>query len=165
VATITFKGNPVKTLGSLPAVGTAAPDFSLTKQDLTDVTLASFAGKKKILNVFPSLDTPVCQTSIKTFTARAAKSGAVVLHVSADLPFAAKRFCTAESLDATTVSTFRSTFAADYGLELASGPLAGLCSRCVLVLDEKNVVRHAEQVPDIGKEPDYDAALKALAAK
>ena len=161
MARITLKGNPINTSGHLPAVGSPAKDFNLVKQDLSTATLASFAGKKKILNIFASLDTSVCATSIKKFHEHAAKKpDVVVLNISADLPFAAKRFCGAEGVEnAVTLSAFRSTFAEDYGLKIVDGPLAGLCSRAVVVLDEKNHVLYTEQVPEIGQEPDYQKAL------
>ena len=164
MAQIAFKGSPVHTTGELPAVGSAAPAFDLVAQDLTAAGLETFAGTKKVLNVFPSLDTGVCATSVRTFNQKAAgRDGVVVLNISADLPFAAKRFCVAEGIEgAHTLSTYRSTFAKDYGLELVDGPLAGLCSRVVLVLDEADEVVYAEQVPDIVQEPNYDAALAAL---
>ena len=164
MAEIAFKGSPVHTTGDLPAVGSAAPAFDLVAQGLTPAALETFAGKKKVLNVFPSLDTAVCATSVRTFNQKAAgREGVVVLNISADLPFASSRFCAAEGIEgAHTLSTFRSTFAKDYGLELVDGPLAGLCSRAVLVLDEANQVVYAEQVPDIVEEPNYDAALAAL---
>lgn len=162
MARITLKGNPINTSGNLPAVGSQAKDFQLVQQDLSTATLASFAGKKKILNVFPSLDTAVCATSVKKFHEHAAKkSNLVVLNISADLPFAAKRFCGAEGVEnAVTLSAFRSSFADDYGLKIVEGPLSGLCSRAVIVLDEKDHVIHTEQVPEIAQEPDY---LRALA--
>lgn len=164
MAEIAFKGNPIHTVGELPAVGSAAPAFELVQGDLSPATLATFAGKKKVLNVFPSIDTPVCATSVRAFNEKAAgREGVVVLNVSADLPFAAGRFCAAEGIEgALTLSTFRSDFAKDYGLEIQDGPLAGLCSRAVLVLDENDQVVYAQQVPDIVEEPDYDAALAAL---
>ncbi len=161
MARITLKGNPINTSGTLPAVGSQAKDFSLVKQDLSTATLASFAGKKKILNIYVSVDTGVCATSLKKFHERAAKkAGTVVLNISGDLPFAAKRFCGAEGIEnAVTLSAFRSSFADDYGLRIVDGPLTGLCSRSVIVLDENNRVLHTEQVPEIGQEPDYDKAL------
>ena len=164
MAEIAFKGNPVHTSGELPARGSAAPAFDLVAQGLSGATLETFAGKKKVLNAFPSLDTAVCATSVRTFNQKAAdREGVVVLNISADLPFAASRFCVAEGIEgAHTLSTFRSTFAQDYGLELVDGPLAGLCARAVIVLDEANQVVYAEQVPDIVQEPNYDAALAAL---
>jgi thiol peroxidase len=160
---ITLKGNPIHTAGELPAVGAAAPELSLVRSDLSQAGLADFAGKK-VLNIFPSLDTGTCANSVRTFNARAADlDGVVVLNISADLPFAHKRFCVAEGLEGVvTLSTFRSTFANDYGVGIIDGPMAGLCSRAVLVLDEQNQVLHSQQVPEIGQEPDYDAALAAL---
>jgi len=161
MARITLKGNPINTSGNLPAVGSQAKDFNLVRQDLSTATLATFAGKKKILNVYPSIDTPVCAASVKKFHEQAAKMATlVVLNISADLPFAAKRFCGSEGIEnATTLSTFRSSFAKDYGLDIVDGPLAGLCSRSVLVLDENNRVLYTEQVPEIAQEPDYAKAL------
>ena len=161
MARITLKGNPINTSGTLPAVGSQAKDFSLVKQDLSAATLASFAGKKKILNIFVSLDTSICANSIKKFhEAAAKKTNLVVLNISGDLPFAAKRFCGAEGIEnAVTLSAFRSSFADDYGLRLLDGPLQGLCARSVIVLDENNRVLHTEQVPEIGQEPDYAKAL------
>jgi thiol peroxidase len=166
MATITLRGNPIHTSGDLPAVGTKAPAFELVRQDLSTASLATWAGKKKILNVFPSLDTGICAASVKAFSARSDSLGdAVVLDISADLPFAAKRFCNAEGVEgAITLSAFRSTFARDYGLQIADGPMKGLCSRAVIVLDEDDTVLYTEQVPEIGQEPDYDAALAALGA-
>lgn len=164
MAEIAFKGTPVHTLGDLPAVGSQAPAFDLVAQDLSTETLATFAGMKKVLNVFPSLDTPVCATSVRAFNEKAAgRDGVVVLNISADLPFASKRFCAAEGIEgAHTLSTFRGAFPKAYGLEITDGPLAGLCSRAVVVLDENDKVVHVQQVPDIVEEPDYDAALAAL---
>ncbi|MCC6553822.1 MAG: thiol peroxidase [Polyangiaceae bacterium] len=163
MATITFKGNPIHTSGNLPAVGSTAPDFSLVKADLSEAKLSSFSGKK-ILNIFPSIDTGVCAKSVRTFHERAAaKAGLTVLNISADLPFAQKRFCGAEGIEnAVTLSTFRSDFADKYGAKMTEGPLAGLLSRAVLVLDESNKVVYAEQVPEIAQEPNYDAALAAV---
>jgi thiol peroxidase len=165
MAKITLKGNPIHTSGELPAVGTTCPDFSLASTALQDVTLASYAGKRKVLNIFPSVDTPVCALSVKAFHQRAAEqSNTVVLNVSADLPFALKRFCGAEGIEGVeALSSFRSTFAKDLGVAIIDGPLAGLCSRAVLVLNEDNQVIHAEQVPEIAQEPNYEAALAALA--
>ena len=165
MATITFKGAPVKTAGDLPKVGSKAPDFRLVKQDLSTATLSDFRGKKKILNIFPSIDTGVCATSVRTFNQKAgARGDAVVLNVSADLPFAAKRFCGAEGLKGCeTLSTFRGSFLKDYGVEMTEGPLAGLASRAVVALGPDDRVLYTEQVPDIGREPDYDKALAAIA--
>ena len=165
MADTAFKGNPIHTSGELPAVGSAAPDFQLVGQDLSTASLATYEGKKKILNVFPSLDTPVCATTVRTFNQKAAaKDGVVVLNISADLPFASKRFCAAEGIEvAVTLSSFRGSFARDYGTELTDGPLVGLNARAVLVLNEQNQVVHHELVSDIVQEPDYEAALSALA--
>lgn len=161
---ITLKGNAINTTGTLPAVGTTAPAINLVRNDLSEATLETFAGKKKILTVFPSVDTPTCATSVRTFNKNAAElTDVVVLNISADLPFAQKRFCGAEGIDKVeTLSTFRSTFAKDYGLEFADGPLLGLCSRAIIVLDENNVVLHAEQVAETADEPNYEAALSSL---
>ena len=164
MARITLKGNPIHTSGNLPGVGSKAKDFKLIKQDLSEATLEAFAGKKKVLNVFASIDTSVCAKSVKQFFERAGtRKDVVVLNISADLPFATKRFCAVEGIEnAVTLSTLRSTFPDDYGLRIVDGPLAGLCSRCVLVLDEGNKVIYTEQVPEIGQEPDYAKALGAL---
>lgn len=164
MAQITFKGNAVHTSGELPAEGQRVPGFELVRQDLSVATLETYAGKKKVLNIFPSIDTGVCAKSVRTFHEKmAGKSDAVVLNVSADLPFAAKRFCGAEGIEnAQTLSTFRSHFADDYGVRMTDGPLAGLCARSVLVLDEDDRVIHRQLVPEIAQEPDYDAALASL---
>jgi len=164
VAEITLKGNPIHTSGELPPVGATAKDFVLVSQDLAEVALSSFAGKRKVLNIFPSVDTKVCATSLKTFYNKLkSRDDVVVLNISADLPFAFKRFCGAEGVEnAHTLSTFRSTFADDYGLKMVDGPLKGLCSRSVVVLDAHNKVIYTEQVPEIGQEPNYDAAIAAL---
>ncbi|MDG4549526.1 MAG: thiol peroxidase [Candidatus Contendobacter sp.] len=165
MATLTFKGNPIHTNGDLPAVGATAPDFKLVTASLKDVGLADFAGKKKLLNIVPSLDTPVCALSTRKFNDHAkVHPDTVILVISADLPFAQKRFCGNEGLDnVVTLSMMRSRkFAKDYGVLLEDGPLAGLTARAVIVLDETNGVRHVELVPEIGQEPDYEAALAAL---
>lgn len=164
MAQITLKGNPVRTSGDLPAKGTAAPAFKLVKGDLSDATLESYTGKKKILNIFPSIDTGTCAMSVRKFNKEASDLGNVaVLNISVDLPFALSRFCGAEGIkNAEALSAFRSGFAKDYGLLITDGPLAGLCSRAVVVLDETNKVLHAEQVKEIVDEPNYDAALRAL---
>ena len=164
MATITLKGNSIHTSGTLPAVGHAAPDFKLTKTDLSDANLATYAGKRKVLNIFPSVDTPTCASSVRHFNKAAGDlPNVAVLCISADLPFAQARFCGAEGLkNVETLSTFRSPFAKQYGLDVTDGPLAGLCSRAVIVLDEKNQVVHTEQVGEIANEPNYDAALAAL---
>jgi thioredoxin-dependent peroxiredoxin len=164
MAQITLKGNPFHTSGDIPSVGSTAPDFTLVAGDLSDASLATYAGKKKVLNIFPSVDTGICALSVKRFNADAAgREDTVVLNISADLPFAQGRFCGAEGVeDAVSLSSFRSSFAQDYGLEIVDGPLAGLASRVVLVLDANNTVLHAEQVPEIAQEPDYAAVLAAL---
>lgn len=163
---ITFRGDPIHTAGSLPAVGSAAPEFTLTGLDLADVVSADFAGSTLVLNIFPSLDTGVCAASVRRFNEEAASlEGAVVLNVSADLPFAQGRFCGAEGIEnAKTASAFRSDFGAAYGVVMSDGPLAGLLSRAVVVVDGAGTVTYAEQVPEIGQEPDYDAALAAARA-
>ena len=165
MATVTLRGNAVDVAGALPVKGDKAPAFSLTNGDLADVGLAAFAGKKKILNIFPSIDTPTCATSVRKFNEKAAgRDGVTVLCISADLPFAQKRFCGAEGIDGVAnLSTFRhAEFAEAYGVKLASGPLAGLTARAVVVLDENDTVLHSELVAEIGSEPDYDAALAVL---
>lgn len=161
---ITLKGNPVNTKGTLPALNSTAQNFKLVKTDLAEVTLENYTGKRKVLNIFPSIDTPTCATSVRKFNKEATDlQNTVVLNISADLPFAQKRFCGAEGINNTeTLSTFRSTFAKDYNLEIIDSPLAGLCSRAVIILDEKNKVIYTEQVSEIGNEPDYAKALKAL---
>jgi thiol peroxidase len=165
MATVTLKGKPFKTIGELPAVGSKAPAFTLTNAALEDVGLDAFAGKKKVLNIVPSLDTPVCATSTRAFNQKAAgRKDTVVLVISADLPFAQKRFCSAEGIDGVvTLSMIRGkNFAKDYGVLITEGPLAGLCSRAVVGLDASNKVVYTEQVPEIAQEPDYDKALAAL---
>lgn len=165
MAQITLKGNPCNTNAELPAVGTAAPDFSLVGKDLSDYSLASFAGKKKLLNIVPSLDTPVCALSTQRFNAAmAARGDAVALVISADLPFASGRFCGLEGIDnVIPLSLMRSrAFAKDYGVLIVDGPLAGITARAVVVLDADNRVLYTELVPEIAQEPDYEAALKAL---
>jgi thiol peroxidase len=161
---ITFKGTPIHTSGSLPAVGSGVKDFVLVKGDLGEVKLSNYDGKKKLLNIFPSLDTGVCATSVKNFAQHSADvSNTVVLNISKDLPFAQSRFCKAEHISGVeTLSAFRSNFAKDFGLEISDGPIAGLCSRAVIVLDSNNKVIYAEQVPEIGQEPNYQKALEAL---
>ncbi len=164
MATVTLKGNPIHTIGNLPAVGSHAPDFRLVGGDLKDASLATFKGKKKVLNIVPSLDTPVCATSTRKFNETGGKlPNTVVLVISADLPFAMKRFCTTEGLqNVVSLSLIRGKhFAKDYGVLLQDGPLAGLTARAVVVLDENDNVVHTELVPEIGQEPNYDAALAA----
>lgn len=165
MADITLKGNPFHTSGDLPAAGAAAPAFTLVGQDLAEVSLDDHAGKTRVLSIFPSVDTPVCALSVRTFNERAgAMDDVVVLNVSADLPFAQKRFCGAEGIEnAVTLSTFRSSFADDYGLRITDGPLAGLCARAVVVVNPDGQIVHSELVPEIAQEPDYDAALAACA--
>jgi len=167
MAAITLKGNPIHSSGVLPPVGVKAPDFRLTRADLSDLSLADFAGKIKILNIVPSLDTSVCALSAKRFNAEVKKlSGVVVLTVSRDLPFAQKRFCAAEGVDVVvTLSELRDrAFGRVYGVELVDGPMAGLLARAVLVLDGADRVVYVQQVPEIGQEPDYEAALAAARA-
>jgi thiol peroxidase len=165
MATVTLKGSPIHTSGELPAVGAAAPDFRLTGADLKDVSLADYKGKRKILNIVPSLDTPVCATSTRKFNEQGGKlPNTVVLVVSADLPFAAKRFCVAEGLEnVVTLSTFRAKeFAQRWGVTLVDGPLAGVTARAVVVIDEHDKVTYTELVPEIAQEPSYEKALAAL---
>ena len=164
MTTVTFSGNPVQLKGALPTVGAAAPAFTLTAADLSDKTLADFAGQRKVLNIFPSIDTGVCQQSVRTFNQRAAAlNNTVVLCISADLPFAQSRFCGVEGLDnVVTLSSFRSSFAQDYGVAQADGALRGLTARAGVVLDENDKVVHVGLVPEIKEEPDYDAAIAVL---
>lgn len=164
MAQITLRGEAINTNGELPQVGSQAPEFVLTTGDLADVTLADYAGKKKLLNIVPSLDTPTCQLSTKKFNDAAKQhENAVFLTVSADLPFAQGRFCKAENLEVIqSLSTMRSSFSEDYGIKIVDGPLAGVTGRAVLVLDEDNKVIHSELVPEIAQEPDYDSALATL---
>ncbi|HEX7338974.1 MAG TPA: thiol peroxidase [Rhodanobacteraceae bacterium] len=163
---VAFQSNPVRVDGAFPAVGAQAPAFKLVGGDLADVTLANFAGKRKVLNIFPSIDTGVCAASVRRFNELAAGlDNTVVLCISADLPFAQGRFCGAEDIkNVVTLSTMRGReFLKDYGVALADGPLAGVAARAVVVLDADNKVVHAQLVDEITHEPDYDAALKALA--
>ena len=163
--TVTLGGNPIEVAGTFPTKGAKAPAFSLVAKDLSDTALSAFAGKRKVLNIFPSLDTATCATSVRQFNARASQAAnTVVLCVSADLPFAAKRFCVAEGLEKVVpASAFRSPeFGKDYGLTLLDGPLRGLLARAVVVFDEHGKVLHTELVREIAHEPDYDAALKSL---
>lgn len=165
MAEITLKGNKINTVGNLPAVGADAPDFRLTKTDLSDVSLKDLAGKKVVLNIFPSVDTPVCATSVRKFNeAAAGVDNTVVLCVSVDLPFAHARFCGAEGLEAVvSVSELRGrTFGNDYGVRIVDGPLEGILARAVVVLDEGGKVTYTELVPEIAQEPDYDGVLAAL---
>jgi thiol peroxidase len=165
MATVNLGGNPISTSGDLPAVGTKAPDFTLTGGDLADVSLSKYAGKKVILNVFPSLDTPVCAASVRKFNEAAANlPNTVVLAISRDLPFAQKRFCGAEGIEnVVTLSAMKDTdFGKNYGVLITSGPLAGLFARSVVVLDQAGKVVYRELVPEIKEEPKYDAALAAV---
>lgn len=165
--TITFKGNSVQVEGELPAMGSAAPAFRLTAKDLSDVGLESFAGKVKIMNIIVSLDTSVCALSAKRFNEDVAKlPNTVIINVSADLPFAQKRFCESQSLsNVVNLSTMRApSFGRDYGVQIATGPLSGLLCRAVVVLDSANRVVHVQRVPEIATEPDYAAALAAARA-
>ena len=163
---VTFHGQPISVNGQFPAVGSAAPAFSLVAGDLSEATLSTFAGKRKVLNIFPSVDTPTCAASVRHFNESASKlDNAVVLCISADLPFAQARFCGAEGLkNVANLSLMRGRqFLNDYGVAIAEGPLAGLAARAVVVLDEHDKVIYTELVSEIGHEPNYDAALKALA--
>jgi thiol peroxidase len=165
MAKIAFKGNPIATVGDLPKVGGAAPDFSLVKTDLTAVSKKDFAGKNIVLNIFPSVDTPVCATSVRTFNKRVvAAPNTVVLCVSRDLPFAHKRFCGAEGIDKVhAVSWYRGAdFGKDYGVTIVDGPLAGLFARAVVVLGADGKVKYTELVPEIAQEPNYDRALATV---
>ncbi len=165
MATVTLRGNPVEVAGSLPQKGQSAPEFKLVGKDLKDVSLADFSGKRKILNIVPSLDTPTCATSTKKFNERAGSlANTVVLVISADLPFAMGRFCTTENIqNVVPLSVMRGReFLRRYGVEIASGPLVGVSARAVVVLGEDNRVLHSELVPEIGNEPNYDAAIAAL---
>ena len=165
MSTVTLGGNPVSITGKFPAIGDDAVDFKLTNKDLSDLGLADFAGKRKILNIVPSLDTDVCAQSARKFNAQAGNlRNTVVLVISADLPFAQKRFCSVEGLDnVVTLSTLRGgDFMQNYGVKIVDGPLVGLAARAVVVLDEHNKVIHAQLVPEIQNEPDYDAALAVL---
>ena len=164
-STVTLGGNPVQVEGNLPAKGQTAPAFSLVAKDLADTALASFAGKRKVLNIYPSIDTPTCAKSTRKFNeAASGLANTVVLCVSGDLPFAAKRFCEMEGLaNVAHLSTFRHPeFMKAWGVAFAEGPMVGLTVRAVVVLDENDNVVHSQMVPEIAQEPDYDAALKAL---
>ncbi len=164
MADITFKGNPIHTVGDLPAVGSKAPDFELTGADLSPVTLADYAGRKLVLNIFHSLDTGTCALSMRAFNERAASlDGTTVLCVSKDLPFAQKRFCAAEGIENVEVaSDFRSNFGETYGVTYTDGPIRGLLARSVVVVDGEGTVVYTEQVQETSQEPDYDGAIAAL---
>lgn len=162
MAQITLRGNPVNTIGDLPAVGSAAPAFALTGTDLGTVSSEQFRGKAVLLNIFPSVDTPVCASSVRTFNEQASTRGLAVVCVSKDLPFALSRFCGAEGIDnVTSASAFRDSFGEDYGLTITDGPMAGLLGRAVVVIGADGNVVYTELVPEVAQEPDYDAALAA----
>jgi len=166
MANVTLGGNPITVAGNFPKKGDTAPDFTLTARDLTDLGLKDFSGKRKVLNVVPSLDTPVCAKSTRVFNEKAgALPNTVVLVISADLPFAAGRFCAAEGINnVVTLSTVRGgDFKKKFGVDIESGPLKGVTARAVIVLDADNKVLHSELVPEIKQEPNYDAALATLA--
>lgn len=165
MATITLKGNPIETVGTLPAVGSQAPAFSLTRTDLSPCGQDDFSGKTIVLNIFPSIDTPTCAASVRRFNAEAIlQKDTVVLCISADLPFAHKRFCEVDGLEnVIPLSVFRSpSFGSDYGLTISTGPLAGLLARAIVVIDPDGRVLHTELVPEIAQEPNYHAALSVL---
>jgi thioredoxin-dependent peroxiredoxin len=165
MASITLGGNPINTIGELPKVGSKAPQFQLTKNDLSIASLADFAGSKLVLNIFPSIDTPTCATSVRKFNESANQlDNTKVLCISRDLPFAQKRFCGSEGLEnVVNLSDFKEgSFGKNYGLEIADSVLAGLHSRVVIIIDENGTIKYAEQVPEIADEPNYDAALAAL---
>ncbi len=164
---VTLGGNPVEVAGTFPAIGQLAAEFQLVGKDLKDVSLNAFAGRRKVLNIVPSLDTPVCATSTRKFNQTAGQlQNTVVLVISADLPFAMNRFCATEGLDhVVPLSTMRGRdFVRQYGVDITSGPLAGVCARAVVVLDENNRVLHSELVSEIKNEPNYNAALQVLGA-
>ena len=162
MAQITLRGNPINTVGELPAVGSKAPAFSLTGGDLAAVSSEQFGGKALVLNIFPSVDTPVCATSVRTFNERAAGGGATVVNISKDLPFAQARFCGAEGIEnVKTASAFRDSFGEDYGVTISDGPMAGLLARAIVVIGADGNVAYTELVPEIAQEPNYDAALSA----
>jgi thiol peroxidase len=165
MATTALKGNPVRTSGDLPKVGAPCPAYTLTKLDLSEITSADLKGKRVVLNIFPSIDTPTCATSVRTFNKRAGeKPNTTILCISADLPFAQKRFCGAEGLEnVVPASTFRNPdFLTAFGVRLEESGLKGLCARSVVVVDENGLVRHTELVNEIANEPNYDAALAVL---
>ncbi|MFC6269010.1 thiol peroxidase [Frigoriflavimonas asaccharolytica] len=164
MANITLGGNAINTIGNLPEVGSEAMDFNLVDKNLTEKTMQDFAGKKKILNIFPSIDTGVCAASARAFNEKVGnEENTVVINVSKDLPFALERFCAAEGLDyVTNLSDFRGSFGQDFGVEITDSGFKGLLSRAVIVLDENNKILYTEQVPEIGQEPNYENALNAL---
>lgn len=164
MSTITFKGNPINTIGTLPEVGNTAQEFTMVSGDLSEKHLADYTGKRVVLNIFPSIDTGICAASARKFNEEASDlENTVVINVSRDLPFALSRFCAAEGLNnVETLSDFRGNFGEDYGVTLTDSPMKGLLSRAVVVLDEKTNVIYTEQVPEIGQEPNYDAAIASL---
>lgn len=165
MANITFKGKPIHTSGDLPPLGTQAPDFQLINDSLETLSLASFAGKKVLINIFPSIDTGICALQVKNFAQQAAAiDNTALLFISLDLPFAQKRFCAAEGIEnAVTASDFRHhSIAESYGIHMTDGPLAGLYARATIVLDETHSVKYTELVPEIAQEPNYEAAIAAL---
>jgi len=165
MASITLKGSPITTIGELPEINTMAPDFTLTKTDLSDATLKDFSGKTIVLNIFPSIDTPVCAASVRKFNDEASRfDNTVVLCISADLPFAHQRFCEVEGLkDVIPLSVFRSQeFGTNYGVTITNSPLKGLMSRAIVVIDKTGNVVYKQQAPEIAQEPNYDEALKAI---
>lgn len=165
MATITLQGNTIHTLGDLPKIGTKAPDFKLAAKDLSVKTLSDFSGKKVVLNIFPSIDTPTCATSVRKFNEQASTlDNTVVLCISRDLPFAQNRFCGAEGLEnVVTLSDFANgSFGKNYALEITDGPLANLHSRAIVVVNENGIVTHTEQVGEIADEPNYEAAIESL---
>lgn len=165
MASITLGGNPINTSGELPQKGTPAPNFTLVQNDLSTVSLPDFAGSKLVLNIFPSIDTGTCATSVRKFNEKASSlQNTKVLCISRDLPFAQKRFCGAEGIEnVINLSDFKDgSFGKTYGLEIENGPLAGLHSRVIVVIDENGIITHTEQVPEIADEPNYEAALNAL---
>lgn len=165
MATVTLKGNEINTSGNLPTVGEKAPDFTLTATDLSSKSLADYAGSKVVLNIFPSVDTGTCAQSVRQFNTEASElENTKVLCISKDLPFAHARFCGAEGLDnVISLSDFKTgAFGKAYGLDFVDGPLEGLLSRCIVVLDENGSVLHTEQVAETVDEPNYKAALEAL---
>lgn len=167
MATITFQNNPVKTSGELPEIGHDAPPFSLANSELENITLENYAGKRKILSIVPSLDTPTCATSARKFNQKAISfKNSVVLIISADLPFAQCRFCEIEGLsDVTFLSTFRSHFATDYGVQIVDSVLAGLTARAVVIIDENNKISYTQLVSELAHEPDYEAIFAAMSEK
>lgn len=164
MATITLKGNPFKTIGELPKIGTKAPNFSLRTVELNKVSLEDFAGSNLILNIFPSVDTGTCATSVRTFNKSASDlKDTKVICISRDLPFAHARFCGAEGIEnVISVSDISGNFSSDYGLQITEGPLEELCSRSIVVIDKEGTVVYTEQVPETVDEPNYEAAINAV---